>query len=230
MSGAGYTITWTGPAQRALRKLPEKAAVAAVEFIYGSLAENPERVGKPLRRELAGLRSARRGEYRVIYRIIPFHPTRTCPSNVVQLLLLHSSGDTKRRDESIPTSLYVIFLSSKILDTIAASEKRRTEFALTRTHFNLTMLRGACCPVSFCLTASLCYLIFGGKWPECRVRIANVLYSDSRNSFAHLQHHRSLHHIYTLIIDKKVHNYVSYSYLRLRPGPISLRRKSKISR
>jgi mRNA interferase RelE/StbE len=69
VSGACYTIAWTGPAQRALRKLPEKAAVAAVEFIYGSLAENPERVGKPLRRELAGLHSARRGEYRVIYRI-----------------------------------------------------------------------------------------------------------------------------------------------------------------
>ena len=69
MSDAGYTIAWTGPAQRALRKLPEKAAVAAVEFIYGSLAENPERVGKPLRPELADLHSARRGEYRVIYRI-----------------------------------------------------------------------------------------------------------------------------------------------------------------
>jgi mRNA interferase RelE/StbE len=69
MSEAGYAIAWTGPAQRALRKLPEKAAAAAVEFIYGSLAENPQRVGKPLRHELAGLHSARRGDYRVIYRI-----------------------------------------------------------------------------------------------------------------------------------------------------------------
>jgi mRNA interferase RelE/StbE len=69
VSDAGFTIAWTGPAQRALRKLPEKVAVAAVEFIYGSLASNLHRVGKPLRRELAGLHSARRGEYRVIYRI-----------------------------------------------------------------------------------------------------------------------------------------------------------------
>ena len=69
MSGPSYTIAWTSPAQRALRKLPEKVATAAVEFIYGSLADNPHRVGKPLRHELAGLRSARRGEYRVIYRI-----------------------------------------------------------------------------------------------------------------------------------------------------------------
>jgi len=69
VSDAGFTIAWTGPAQCALRKLPEKVAVAAVEFIYGSLASNLHRVGKPLRRELAGLHSARRGEYRVIYRI-----------------------------------------------------------------------------------------------------------------------------------------------------------------
>ena len=69
MSDTGFTIAWTGPAQRALRKLPEKAATAAVEFIYGSLASNPHRVGKPLRNELAGLHSARRGDYRVIYRI-----------------------------------------------------------------------------------------------------------------------------------------------------------------
>lgn len=69
MSEAGFTIAWTGPAQRAMRKLPEKVAVAAIEFIYGSLADNPQRVGKPLRYELAGLHSARRGDYRVIYHI-----------------------------------------------------------------------------------------------------------------------------------------------------------------
>lgn len=69
MSEAAFTVAWTGPAQRALRKLPEKAATAAVEFIYGSLASSPQRVGKPLRHELAGLHSARRGDYRVIYRI-----------------------------------------------------------------------------------------------------------------------------------------------------------------
>lgn len=69
MSDPGFTVAWTGPAQRALRKLPEKVAAAAVEFIYGSLTDNPDRVGKPLRYELAGLHSARRGDYRIIYRI-----------------------------------------------------------------------------------------------------------------------------------------------------------------
>jgi len=49
--------------------LPEKVATAAVEFVYGSLAANPRRVGKPLKLGLTGLQSARRGDYRVIYRI-----------------------------------------------------------------------------------------------------------------------------------------------------------------
>jgi mRNA interferase RelE/StbE len=52
-----------------LGRLPEKVASAVVEFCYGSLAANPYRVGKPLRLGLAGLHSARRGDYRVIYRI-----------------------------------------------------------------------------------------------------------------------------------------------------------------
>jgi mRNA-degrading endonuclease RelE of RelBE toxin-antitoxin system len=64
-----YAIAWTAPARRALARLPEKAATATVEFLYGSLAANPHRAGKPLKLELAGLHSAGRGDYRVIYRI-----------------------------------------------------------------------------------------------------------------------------------------------------------------
>lgn len=64
-----YDIAWTPTAKRALTRLPEKAATAAIEFIYGPLAENPRRVGKALRFELEGLQSARRGDYRIIYRI-----------------------------------------------------------------------------------------------------------------------------------------------------------------
>jgi mRNA-degrading endonuclease RelE of RelBE toxin-antitoxin system len=64
-----FGIDFSAPAQRALRRLPEKAGTAIVEFIFGSLAQNPHRAGKPLRLELAGLHSARRGTYRVIYRI-----------------------------------------------------------------------------------------------------------------------------------------------------------------
>jgi mRNA interferase RelE/StbE len=66
---AGYAVAWTATSRRALARLPEKVATAAVEFIYGSLAETPRRVGKSLQFGLAGLHSARRGDYRVIYRI-----------------------------------------------------------------------------------------------------------------------------------------------------------------
>lgn len=69
MSEPGYAVAWTGPARRALARLPEKVATAAVEFVYGSLAAGPHRVGKPLKLGLTGLHSARRGDYRVIYRI-----------------------------------------------------------------------------------------------------------------------------------------------------------------
>jgi mRNA-degrading endonuclease RelE of RelBE toxin-antitoxin system len=56
-------------AERQLGRLPERIAAAVVEFVLGPLCENPRRVGHPLQRELAGLWSARRGAYRVIYEI-----------------------------------------------------------------------------------------------------------------------------------------------------------------
>ena len=64
-----YRIAITSPAARDLEKLPEKIATACLEFIFGPMASNPQRVGKPLRYELEGLHSARRGDYRVIYAI-----------------------------------------------------------------------------------------------------------------------------------------------------------------
>ena len=64
-----YEVAWTPTAKRALQRLPEKVATAAIEFIYGPLASNPQRVGKALRVNLEGLHSARRGDYRIIYRI-----------------------------------------------------------------------------------------------------------------------------------------------------------------
>lgn len=65
----GYEVAWTGTAKRSLQKLPARAAHAVIEFIYGAVADNPQRVGKPLRLELSGLHSARRGDFRIIYRI-----------------------------------------------------------------------------------------------------------------------------------------------------------------
>lgn len=54
---------------RHLNRLPEKVRQAALETILGPIAENPHRAGKPLGDELEGLRSARRGNYRIIYEI-----------------------------------------------------------------------------------------------------------------------------------------------------------------
>jgi mRNA interferase RelE/StbE len=65
-----YQIRLSGAARRALTTtLPEAVAAACFAFIYGPLAENPQRVGKPLRPPLAPHYSARRGDFRVIYDI-----------------------------------------------------------------------------------------------------------------------------------------------------------------
>lgn len=65
-----YRIELTKAAKRALTDLlPEAVAGACWEFIRGPLAANPYRVGKPLRDQLQGWYSARRGEFRVIYQI-----------------------------------------------------------------------------------------------------------------------------------------------------------------
>ena len=71
MSGAGtYTVVLSAAAKRAVeRDLPERVAVAVVDFLYGPLAADPHRVGKPLRFDLEGYWSARRGQYRVVYSI-----------------------------------------------------------------------------------------------------------------------------------------------------------------
>ncbi len=65
-----YELRVYGPARRALEeRLPLAVAVAVWEFCNGPLREEPDRVGRPLGRELAGYFSARRGAYRVIYRV-----------------------------------------------------------------------------------------------------------------------------------------------------------------
>lgn len=51
------------------RGVPLNAARAIFEFINGPLNEDPWKVSKPLHDELEGFRGARRGEYRVVFRI-----------------------------------------------------------------------------------------------------------------------------------------------------------------
>ncbi|MET3919349.1 type II toxin-antitoxin system RelE/ParE family toxin [Arthrobacter sp. UYEF20] len=66
-----YDVRFSKSAKRALTDgLPEKVAAAAFEFITGALSDNPQRVGKQLLEPLFPLYSARRGDYRIIYRIL----------------------------------------------------------------------------------------------------------------------------------------------------------------
>jgi len=55
-------------ARRDLNRLTEGVASAVLETI-DHIADAPQRMGKPLRLELEGLWTARRGQYRVLYRI-----------------------------------------------------------------------------------------------------------------------------------------------------------------
>jgi len=70
VSEVRYELVLTPPAIRVVQSgLPEGIAAAIIEFLTGALVENPHRVGRQLRGELAGIHSARRGTYRVLYRI-----------------------------------------------------------------------------------------------------------------------------------------------------------------
>ena len=93
-----YEVEITPEGLRHLDQLPTKVRSAVIETILGSIAENPQRAGKPLRGELEGLYSARRGEFRVIYeiddeaRIVLVH--RAAPPPGVPLRLSGGPGDT----------------------------------------------------------------------------------------------------------------------------------------
>jgi len=79
-----YELVLTPPARRALtERLPESVSAAVVDFFTSALVEAPHRVGKPLRRELEGIWSARRGTYRILYRM------HQQPKEVVVLRIEH---------------------------------------------------------------------------------------------------------------------------------------------
>ncbi len=90
MSNEAWELLVAPSAERVLARLPEKVATAIVEFMLGPLLENPHRVGHELRHELAGLRSARRGSYRVVYEIDE-------PSRRVRILRIDHRADVYRR-------------------------------------------------------------------------------------------------------------------------------------
>jgi mRNA interferase RelE/StbE len=65
-----FELVIARPVARAIAEhRAEAVRTAVIEFITGALIENPQRVGMALLNELAGIHSARRGTYRVLYRI-----------------------------------------------------------------------------------------------------------------------------------------------------------------
>jgi mRNA interferase RelE/StbE len=65
-----YEIRFQPAARRAIaQRLPEAVAAAVLEFCDATLAVNPHRVGNQLHGPLVGCHGARRGTYRIVYRI-----------------------------------------------------------------------------------------------------------------------------------------------------------------
>ena len=64
-----YELRTTSTVRRALKALPEAVAAATYDFITGPLLADPHRIGKRLLPPMDDRWSARRGTYRVIYRI-----------------------------------------------------------------------------------------------------------------------------------------------------------------
>ena len=87
-----YELVVTPPAARAISdQLPEPVAAAVIEFLTSTLIRQPRRVGKPLRGELSGIWSARRGTYRILYRV------HEDPGEVVVLRVEHRGGAYRPR-------------------------------------------------------------------------------------------------------------------------------------
>jgi mRNA-degrading endonuclease RelE of RelBE toxin-antitoxin system len=61
-----HEVVFAATARRDLQSIPPRILPAIIEFVFGDLAQTPRRVGKPVKRELDGTHSARRGPYRIL--------------------------------------------------------------------------------------------------------------------------------------------------------------------
>lgn len=87
-----YELVVAGPAARAIaEQLPEAVAAAVIDLITGPLIENPHRLGRQLRDDLEGVWAARRGTFRILYRI------DDAGHEVVVLQVDHRSSAYRRR-------------------------------------------------------------------------------------------------------------------------------------
>ena len=89
MTEPPWDLVVAGPARRAIDRLPDKVAVAVLDFLVGPLLANPHRVGKPLRGDLLGMHSARVGAYRVVYEV-------NTPGLTVRVIYIDHRADVYR--------------------------------------------------------------------------------------------------------------------------------------
>ncbi|MBM3695636.1 MAG: type II toxin-antitoxin system RelE/ParE family toxin [Actinobacteria bacterium] len=89
MTPPSWGLVVAGPVRRAISRLPAKVAVAVLDFLVGPLVQDPHRVGKALRGDLAGCHAARVGAYRVIYEI-------EAEGRVVRVLFVDHRADIYR--------------------------------------------------------------------------------------------------------------------------------------
>jgi mRNA interferase RelE/StbE len=89
--GRDYELVLAPPARRAITdRLPEPAAAAVIDFITTAPVARPKQGGKPLRDDLIGVWSARRGTYRVLHRVLDG------PREVVALRIEHRRDAYRR--------------------------------------------------------------------------------------------------------------------------------------
>lgn len=68
-----YAVAWTSPARRDMARLPPRIATVILTYVDSRLSVNPHRLSKPLQGNLEGLRTARTGDYRVLFRLDDDH-------------------------------------------------------------------------------------------------------------------------------------------------------------
>ena len=71
MASPRYVVRWTPEALRMLERVADRRVREQIVERAGKLAEEPEKQGKPLLGELAGLRSLRASgqRYRILYKV-----------------------------------------------------------------------------------------------------------------------------------------------------------------
>lgn len=69
MTDPVWTVRISRGYKRDLYRLPPRVAGPIVEFVTSALPDNSLRLSKPLTGDLRGLRSARRGDYRVVFEL-----------------------------------------------------------------------------------------------------------------------------------------------------------------